>query len=141
MKKVSIIYWSCGGSVEILANMIADSAEESGAKVTLKHVADATIDDILEADSVAFGSPAMDEDNIEQQEMQPFLDSLKNLPINNKKCILFGSHGWTDDVFMKLWSSAMKSYGFNCIGELVVKESPTKENLENAQLLGEKLAK
>lgn len=141
MKKVSIIYWSCGGSIEILANMIADSAEESGAKVILKHVTDATINDILEADSVAFGSPAMDEDNIEQREMQPFLNSLKDLPINNKKCVLFGSHGWTDDKFMNLWVNTMKSYGFNCIDELIVKESPTKENLENAQVLGKKLAK
>ncbi|WP_061313303.1 flavodoxin domain-containing protein [Clostridium botulinum] len=141
MKNVSIIYWSCGGSVEIIANMIADSAEESGAKVTLKHVADATINDVLKADSVAFGSPAMDQDNIEEQEMQPFIDSLKGLSIENKKCILFGSHGWTNDMFMKLWTNTMKSYGFNCIGELVVKESPTKENLENAQLLGKKLAK
>ncbi|AOR22880.1 flavodoxin domain-containing protein [Clostridium taeniosporum] len=141
MKKVSIIYWSCGGSVEMLANMIADGAEEAGAKVTIKHVADATVVDVIEADSVAFGSPAMDEDNIEKLEMQPFLESLKDLPINNKKCILFGSHGWTDDKFMKLWANKMKSYGFDCIEELTVKEFATKENLENAQLLGRKLAK
>ncbi|GAA0077540.1 flavodoxin [Clostridium sp. CTA-5] len=141
MKKVSIIYWSCGGNIEILANMMADSAEKLGAEVTLKHVTDATIEDVLEADSVAFGSPAMDENNIEQQEMQPFLEKLKDLPIKNKNCVLFGTHGWIEDTFMKLWAHTMKSYGLNLIGELIVKESPTKEQLKQAEFLGEKLAK
>ena len=30
MKKVSIIYWSLGGNIEVLANVIADSAKEHG---------------------------------------------------------------------------------------------------------------
>ncbi|SFC60008.1 flavodoxin domain-containing protein [Clostridium uliginosum] len=140
MKKVSIIYWSCGGNIEILANMMADSAEEAGADVTLKHVTDATIQDVLDADSVAFGSPAMDEDNIEQQDMQPFLESLRDLPIKNKNCVLFGTHGWIQDTFMKLWAHTMKSYGLNLLGELIVKETPTKEQLEYATILGKKLA-
>lgn len=52
MKKVSIIYWSCGGNIEFLANIMADGAREQGAEVNVKHVADATINDVLDADAV-----------------------------------------------------------------------------------------
>ena len=40
MKKVSIIYWSNGGNVEVLANAISEGVIESEAKVDIKYVAD-----------------------------------------------------------------------------------------------------
>ena len=48
MKKVSIIYWSNGGNVEILANAISEGVNSKEVEVETKHVADATIEDILE---------------------------------------------------------------------------------------------
>jgi len=143
MKKVSIIYWSCGGNIESLANIMADGAREKGADVTIKHVADATIEDVLEADSIAFGSPAVDSTKIEQQEMKPFIEQLKNLNQENesKNCILFGTYGWIEDTFMKVWKDEMKSYGFNVIGDLAVKDSPTKTQTNLIRKLGEELVK
>jgi flavodoxin short chain len=141
MKKVSIIYWSCGGNIEALANIMADGAREKGAEVTVKHVADATIEDVLEADSIAFGSPAVDSTKIEQQEMRPFLDQLKDLDKENKSknCILFATYGWIEDTFMKVWKDEMTSYGFNVIGDLAVKDSPTKTQNDIIRKLGEEL--
>lgn len=141
MKKVSIIYWSCGGNIEALANVMADGAREKGAEVTVKHVADATIEDVLEADSIAFGSPAVDSTKIEQQEMRPFLDQLKDLvqENKNKNCILFATYGWIEDTFMKVWKDEMTSYGFNVIGDLAVKDSPTKIQTDLIRKLGEEL--
>ena len=141
MKKVSIIYWSCGGNIEALANVMADGAREKGAEVTVKHVADATIEDVLEADSIAFGSPAVDSTKIEQQEMRPFLDQLKDLEQENKSknCILFATYGWIEDTFMKVWKDEMTSYGFNVIGDLAVKDSPTKIQTDLIRKLGEEL--
>ena len=52
MKKVSIIYWSNGGNVEILANAIAEGAKIGDVEVNIKHVHDASIEDVLEADAV-----------------------------------------------------------------------------------------
>ncbi|WP_160687350.1 flavodoxin domain-containing protein [Clostridium sp. C2-6-12] len=141
MKKVSIIYWSCGGNIEALANVMADGAREKGAEVTVKHVADATIEDVLEADSIAFGSPAVDSTKIEQQEMRPFLDQLKDLVQENKNCILFATYGWIEDTFMKVWKDEMISYGFNVIGDLAVKDSPTKIQTDLIRKLGEELVK
>lgn len=141
MKKVSIIYWSCGGNIEVLANMMADGAKEKGAEVNLMQVTDATIEDVLEADAVAFGSPAMDATRIEQEEMKPFLDQFKDLPIKNKKCILFATYGWIEKSFMEIWKDEMKSYGFNLVGDLSVKDSPNKKEMEYIKELGRDLAK
>ena len=143
MKKVSIIYWSCGGNIEALANAMADGAREQGAEVNIKHVADATIEDVLESDAIAFGSPAVDSTKIEQEEMQPFLEQLKdfNEENRNKNCILFATYGWIENTFMKIWKDEMITYGFNVIGDLAVKDSPTKEQTNLIRDLGRELAK
>ncbi|MCE5220798.1 MAG: flavodoxin domain-containing protein [Clostridium sp.] len=143
MKKVSIIYWSCGGNIEALANVMADGAREQGAEVIVKHVTDATIEDVLEADSVAFGSPAVDSTKIEQEEMKPFLKQLKDLnqENKNKNCILFATYGWFEDTFMKIWKEEMVSYGFNVIEDLAIKESPNKKQVNLIKELGKELAK
>ena len=143
MKKVSIIYWSCGGNIEILANVMAESAREEGAEVIIKHVADATLDDVLNADAVAFGSPAVDSTKIEQTEMQPFINKLSDLSSANKEkdCILFATYGWIQDTFMEIWKNQMKSFGFNLIGDLAVKESPSKSQVEYIKELGKLIAK
>ena len=142
MKKVSVIYWSCGGNIEVLANIIADSAREHGAEVDLKHVVDATIEDVINADSVAFGSPAKNETKIEQTQMQPFIDKISKLERKdiNKRCILFATYGWIENTFMNIWKENMISYGFNVIGDLSVKESPTRLQVQYAKELGRMLA-
>src|SRR5471030_1666554 len=143
MKKVSIIYWSCGGNIEVLANLMADGAREQGAEVNIKHVGDATIEDVLEADAVAFGSPAVDATKLEQVEMKPFLEQLKmlNEENKNKSCILFATYGWIEDSFMKIWKDEMTSYGFNVMGDLAVKDSPTKKQSDLIKELGKELVK
>lgn len=143
MKKVSIIYWSCGGNIEALANVMAEGAREEGSEVNIKHVADATINDVIEADVVAFGSPAVDATKIEQEEMKPFLEQLKSLneENKNKKCILFATYGWIEETFMKIWKDEMISYGFNVIGDLAIKDSPTKKQVDLIRKLGKELIK
>ena len=141
MKKVSIIYWSNGGNVEVLANSIAEGAKKFDAEICIKHVNDAKIEDVTEADAVAFGSPSMDNNRIEQQEMEPFINHFKLLPNEQKKIVLFGSYGWDDGKFMLDWIQRMKEYNFNVIGSIAVKESPNDEDLLKANELGEELAK
>ncbi|MGN0025947.1 MAG: flavodoxin [Clostridium sp.] len=141
MKKISIIYWSNGGNVEVLANSIAEGAEKHNSEVSVKHVCDATIEDVTDADAVAFGSPSMDNNRIEQHEMEPFINQFKLLPNNQKKIVLFGSYGWDDGKFMDDWIQRMNDYNFNVVGSIAVKESPSEEELEEARRLGEELTK
>lgn len=141
MKKISIIYWSNGGNVEVLANSIAEGAKSHNSEISIKHVCDATIEDVNEADAVAFGSPSMDNNRIEQQEMEPFINQFKLLPNKQKKVVLFGSYGWDDGKFMVDWIQRMKDYDFNVVGSIAIKESPSEEDLKEARKLGEKLTK
>ncbi|AYE33469.1 flavodoxin [Clostridium septicum] len=141
MKKISIIYWSNGGNVEVIANAIAESAQKNEAEVTMKHVVDATVEDVTEADAVAFGSPSMDNNRIEQQEMEPFINQFKLIQNHQKKLVLFGSYGWDDGKFMVDWIERMKDYGFNVVGSLAVKESPSDAELLEAAKLGEELTR
>lgn len=140
MKKISIIYWSNGGNVEVLANAIKEGAEKLGAIVNIKLVSESNISDVIEADAVALGSPSMDSNRIEQKEMEPFVKELKLIPNDNKKVALFGSYGWDDGEFINEWNLRMKDYGFNVIGTLAVKESPEDNELKIAMELGKKLA-
>lgn len=141
MKKVSIIYWSNGGNVELLANSIAEGMELKDIKVDIKHVIDATQDDVLDADAVAFGSPAMVNDGIERLDMMPFIEKLKGLDIRKKPAVLFGSCGWRSDEFMTKWQATMEDCGFDVIGKLVSYESLTDDEVKLAKTLGKKLSR
>ena len=141
MKKVSIIYWSNGGNVEIIANAICEGASIGNVEVETKHVADASTEDVLEADAVAFGSPAMINDDIEEIDMKPFINSLSELEINNKPLVLFGSCGWRDTKFIDKWGDLMENYGFNVLEKFTVKDSVEKSDLKYAKEIGELLSK
>lgn len=83
----------------------------------------------------------MDNNQVEQQEMAPFLKNFKELNMENKPTVLFGSYGWDDGKFMESWEKLMVEYGFNIVGKLVVQEAPKDEEIENAKNLGELLGK
>ncbi|MFT5874962.1 MAG: flavodoxin short chain [Clostridium sp.] len=141
MKKLTIIYSSNGGNVEVLANHIAKGATDAGAEVLVKLASEATVEDVTNADVVAFGSPSMDNNRIDQQEMQPFIEKFKLIPVNNKTTALFGSYGWDNGEFMSKWKTLMKDYQFNVIQSLTVNEAPTSEQLVEAEEMGKKLSK
>lgn len=136
MKKVSIIYWSNGGNVEIIANEIAEGAEVNDVEVNTKYVEDATIEDVLEADAIAFGSPAMINDEIEERDMKPFIEKVVKENIKGKKIVLFGSCGWRDPIFIEKWANKMKEYGFEVLGKLAARDSVEKKDLIAAKELG-----
>ena len=141
MKKLTIIYLSNGGNVEVLANHIAKGAKDAGAEVLIKLVSEATVEDVIGADAVAFGSPSMDNNRIDQQEMQPFIEKFKLIPVNNKITGLFGSYGWDNGEFMEKWISLMSDYEFNVTQSLTVNEAPTNEQLALAEEMGKNLTK
>lgn len=141
MKKVAIIYYSNYGNVEVLANSIAKGAEEAGAEVIIKLVKDAKNEDIINADAVAFGSPSVDNNQIEQKEMAPFIKEIALYKVGDKPFALFGSYGWDEGKFMEDWKEQMAKEKFNVVSSLAVKESPTAEELSKAEEIGKLLAK
>ena len=57
MSKVLIIYHSQTGNTEAMSKAVYEGASVAGATVTLRKAADATSNDLLDCDVVAFGSP------------------------------------------------------------------------------------
>lgn len=141
MKKISVIYWSNLGNVAVLADNIAKGAEEAGAEVVIKHVSDAVKEDVLNADGVAFGSPSLDGNRIEQKELAPFIKDVRDFNVGDIPVVLFGSYGWDEGKFMEDWKVQMEADKFKVIGTLAVNESPSEEQLSIAKELGVKLVK
>lgn len=141
MKKISVIYWSNLGNVSILADSVAKGAKDSGAEVVIKHVSEATKEDVLNADGVAFGSPSLDGNKIEQKELAPFIKDVRDFNVGDIPVVLFGSYGWDEGKFMEDWKVQMEADKFNVVGSLAVKETPSDEELNLAVELGAKLVK
>ena len=57
MTKLLIIYHSRSGNTEAMANAAYEGAVSAGATVSLKKVAEATMDDLFDCDAVIFGTP------------------------------------------------------------------------------------
>ncbi len=141
MKKVVIIYWSSTGNTETLANAIADGASEAGAEVKLMPVDEASVEDAVEADVLALGCPATGNEELEDAEMLPFVESLED-KLADKPLVLFGSYDWGDGEWMENWAEQMRDYGVKMLEEpMIVNLEPEDEDLEAAKELGAKLAK
>lgn len=142
MKKVSIIYWSGTGNTEKMAEAIAEGAKIDGVEVNYKYVGEATVEDVFQADAVALGCPSMGAEELDYDEMEPFVESLNDSKIKGKPFVLFGSYDWGDGEWMKDWEERMVGYGAKVIEEgFIAHLTPGEEDLEKCRKLGEVLAK
>jgi NAD(P)H dehydrogenase (quinone) len=57
MAKVLIVYYSRTGNTEEMAKAVEEGAKAAGAEVIMKRATEATAADLLNCDTVAFGSP------------------------------------------------------------------------------------
>jgi len=137
MKKVSIVYWSGTGNTKLIADSVAESAKQSGADVTIVEVDNASVNDVLKADVIALGCPAMGNEVLEEDSMEPFVEALLSENISGKPFALFGSYDWGDGQWMREWEDRMKSCGANLIADgLIIQNTPDDEGLELCHSLG-----
>ena len=59
MSKVAIVYWSGTGNTEAMADLIAQGVRAAGGTADLVHAADFTAERVEDYDALAFGCPAM----------------------------------------------------------------------------------
>ena len=124
MKNVCIIYWSGTGNTEKMAELIDKGITEKGESSKLINVSSATIEDVNDADILVLGSPSMGSEVIEESEMEPFVESIKEA-VKDKSVALFGSYGWGDGEWMRNWEERMSGYGANIVKDsLIVNEAP-----------------
>lgn len=139
--KINIIYYSSTGNTEEMAKLIAKGAKEEGAEVNLMTFGEASVDDVKNCDVVLLGGPAMGAENLEESEVEPFVESIEG-EVSGKKMVLFGSFGWGGGAYMTEWENRMEENGAELLEkEVVVQEAPEGEDAEKLIELGKKIAK
>ena len=140
MSKIAVVYWSGTGNTESMAKAVVKGAKDKGAEVNLFTSAGFNADMIDEYDAVAFGCPAMGAEELEDSEFQPMFDSLTD-KLPGKKIALFGSYGWGDGEWMRIWEENCKNAGAELTSEsLIINETPDDEGLAKCEELGASLA-
>ncbi|WP_378954129.1 flavodoxin [Pelosinus sp. sgz500959] len=140
MKKIAVIYWSGTGNTEAMAKAIAEGAQNANTEVSLLSVDQASMDDVINADSIAFGCPSMGAEVLEESEMEPFIESIEG-ELSGKPVALFGSYGWGNGEWMQDWVERMNGCKAKVIGEgLIIMGAPSDPDLEECKTLGIELS-
>ena len=140
MAKVLIVYVTTTGNTEKMANAIAEGAKGAGADVTLKTVGDASVSELAGYDVIAFGSPAMGAEVIEEAEMEPFFTDAAS-SLKGKKVAVFGSYDWGDGEWLRTWEGRCKENGAVIVAEgLKAHLEPDDDALAECKAFGAKLA-
>ena len=140
MSKVAVVYWSGTGNTEEMANKVAEGAKAAGAEVEVISADDFDGTDISSFDGVAFGCPAMGDEELEDGEFEPFFSDLEG-KLSGKKVALFGSYDWGDGEWMRTWCDRAKDAGAELVEDegLICNNTPDDEGLAACRDLGGKL--
>ncbi|MBQ3403692.1 MAG: flavodoxin [Synergistaceae bacterium] len=139
MAKVLIVYVTTTGNTGKMADVIADAAKGAGAEVTCKTVGEASVSELAGYDVVAFGSPAMGAEVLEEAEMEPFFSEAAG-SLSGKKVALFGSYDWGDGEWLRTWEDRCKDAGADVIATVKAHLEPDDEAVNECKEFGAKLA-
>ena len=127
MSKVAVVYWSGPGNTEAMANKVAEGAKAAGAEVEVISADDFDGTDISGFDGVAFGCPAMGDEELEDSVFQPVFEACE-AKLAGKKVALFGSYGWGDGEWMRSWEEKCQNDGVAlAVDSVICNEDPDDE--------------
>lgn len=138
--KISIIYWTSTGNTEKVAEYIAEGLKKaSDIKVNLVYVSKATKEDIESSDLIVFESSAMGVEAIDDSEMPPFIDSIKET-LHQKKVAVFGSYDWGDGEWLREWSVDLRALNADVLEEhLMIQNAPEADDRVKCHAFGKYL--
>lgn len=140
MNNVGIVYWSGTGNTEMMAKAILSGAKSKGVNAELFSASDFNENKIGEFEAFAFGCPSMGDEELEDSEFIPMWENVKG-KLSGKKVGLFGSYGWGDGEWMRLWEDECANDGIDLACDcLILNYTPTDEGLEECQNMGIALA-
>lgn len=141
MKKIAVVYYSGTGNTEALANALVEGAQESGASVKVISAGMFSSDMLDSYDAFAFGCPAMGSEALEDEVFEPMFESLLE-HLAGRKVALFGSYGWGDGEWMRLWKeTTVESEAILAAEPVIALDTPDQNALEEAKALGVALAR
>ncbi|MBR4374063.1 MAG: flavodoxin domain-containing protein [Treponema sp.] len=111
MAKTAIVYSTTTGNTEAMANALKNAAGE-GAYFSAADSADSA--EVLSADLILLGSPAMGAEQLDEN-MEVFFSGIES-QIAGKKIGLFGSYDWGDGQFLIDWSDRVTAAGATLVG-------------------------
>ena len=127
MSQVAGVYWSGTGNTEEMANKVAEGAKAAGAEVEVISADDFDGTDISGFDGVAFGCPAMGDEELEDSVFQPVFEACEP-KLAGKKVALFGSYGWGDGDWMRSWEEKCQNDGVAlAVDSVICNEEPDDE--------------
>ena len=140
MKKIAVVYWSGTGNTEQMARQVAAGAQEAGAEAEVIAAAWFSASQVGSFDAIAFGCPAMGAEELEADEFAPMFEAC--LPqLRDKPIALFGSYGWGDGEWMRLWEDRCAKAGITLAHESVICcEAPDDAGAAVCRELGKALA-
>ena len=138
---VSVVYWSGTGNTQAMAEAVAEGIRDGGADAVLMEVGNADAAALAEEKAFALGCPSMGAEQLEESEMEPFVEALEPL-VSGKTILLFGSYGWGDGEWMREWAQRMKDAGALLVREegVTANETPDDEALAECRAAGKELA-
>lgn len=135
MKKVAVVFWSGTGNTEAMADLVAQGARDAGADVDVFPVADFDESHLADYDAVAFGCPAMGNEELEELEFEPVYSACEPL-LDATPVALFGSFDWNDGEWMDIWEGRARDAGLNVVGTAIARDYPDEEAEEACKELG-----
>jgi len=144
MAKVLVVYHTLSGNTEKMAKAVAEGAESvAGIEVAVKKALDATLDDLIECDGVAFGSA--DYFSYISGAVKDFFDRTfypSRGKADGKPCIVFGTGGGGGDtvvgVLERICYNAFKLK--KVVDSISASGKISDSDLEECKKAGKKLA-
>lgn len=139
MSKVAVVFWSGTGNTETMAGAVAEGAREAGAEVEEIGAADFSADAVAGYDAIAFGCPAMGDEELEEDEFEPMFESVES-ELSGKKVGLFGSYDWGVGDWMETWKERTEGDGAEVVETVTANLEPDDDALAACKALGAALA-
>ena len=139
MRKIAVVYWSGTGNTAAMAHIIADSAKNAGAEVSLLTAAEFSAPMLEDFNAVAFGCPSMGVEQLEEEEFEPMFAACEPM-LSGRKLALFGSYGWGDGEWMRAWEETCRERGAKLVCDSVIcMEEPDDDATAACRALGQAL--
>lgn len=138
---IPVVYWSGTGNTEQMAKAVAEGVKAAGQEADLCRVDRADAGRMAELRAFALGCPSMGAEELEEGEMEPFVQALEG-SLSGKTLLLFGSYGWGDGEWMRTWEERMKNAGAVLVnGEgVIANEAPDDTAVKACEEAGKALA-
>ena len=139
MSNVANVYWSGTGNTEAMADLIAQGVRAAGGTADLVHATDFAAARVENYDALAFGCPAMGNEELEDMEFLPMYNEVEPL-LTGRKAVLFGSYEWNDGEWMELWEKRAEGAGVDVADSVIAYDYPDDEASAECLRIGGLLA-